>query len=727
MHIWKDGFAQSYYVHHFHHYQNAISMFKHVNTNKINPFDHGFLMTVIILFFFLTGSVSTLQAQTTKKSNTALQNDTLANQSDSQSPIRTIDLNPIVVTGQFLPTRKDRSIYSIKVLSRQQIHERAANTLADLLKSELNIRLTQDATLGTGMSMAGLSGEHIKFLIDGIPVIGRMNGSIDLSQLTLQQVDHIEIIEGPMSVTYGSNALAGVVNIITVKSAQTNGVSASAKTYYESIGVYNIDGQVTYKQHKQSFTLSAGRNFFGGWSAADSGRVQQWKPREQINTTAGYQYKDNHLTLNVNGTYFNELLLGKGALLPPYFEKAFDNEFRTDRYQLSTYAIYKPAANHTLSFTVAWSGYDHIKNTWFKDLTTLSRNLATNSDDQDTTKFNAWTSRSQWSWQVNKKFAWQSGYDINIETGNGQRIGDHLRSIEDYAFFSSLHYTLFSGFEIQPGARIAYNTRFTAPVVWSFNAKYTPLKQLTLRGSVASGFRAPALKELYLDFVDINHDIHGNELLKPEHSLNANLAVNYVYQLSSGLLELEGKFFYNRINDIITLKEIGPNVYNYTNIDRFETRGFITTLSWQYKTALRIKTGIGTTGQANQSTELVGVSGKFRSTVDLNGEISWNLSKPQLTFTANYKYNGHQPYLYEENSLLKEGYTDPYNLMDLIILKRWFNDRLETSAGVKNLFNVRQVKSVGSDPGAVHTSAANQTNIAWGRTAFVQLVWNLTK
>ena len=360
-------------------------------------------------------------------------------------------------------------------------------------------------------------------------------------------------------------------------------------------------------------------------------------------------------------------------------------------------------------------------------MTTLSRSLTTNAGDQDTTTFNAWTSRSQWSWQVNKKLAWQSGYDINIETGNGQRIGDHLRSIEDYAFFSSLRYTLLPGLEIQPGARAAYNTRYTAPVVWSFNVKYNPLSQLTLRGSLASGFRAPSLKELYMDFVDINHDIHGNVLLKPEHSLNSNLSANYTFPLSDGMLELEGKLFYNRINDIITLKETGLNVYNYTNIDRFETRGLISTLSWQYKTTLRIKAGIGTTGQANHSAELIGVSGKFRSTVDFNGEVSWNLAKPQLTITANYKYYGHQPYLYENNNLLKEGYTDPYSLMDLIVLKKWFNNRLESSAGVKNLFDVREVKSVGSDPGAVHASAANQTNVAWGRTAFIQLIWNLTK
>src|ERR1035437_1648406 len=139
-------------------------MSKRINLNKINPFGHRSLMISLIVCLFLTGITLNVSAQSSKQNSITLQKDTLKSQQNPETPLRTIDLNPVVVTGQFLPTRKDRSIYNVKVLSRQQIHERAANTLGDLLKSELNIRLTQDATLGTGMSLAGLSGEHIKFL-----------------------------------------------------------------------------------------------------------------------------------------------------------------------------------------------------------------------------------------------------------------------------------------------------------------------------------------------------------------------------------------------------------------------------------------------------------------------------------------------------------------------------------------------------------------------------------
>lgn len=70
-----------------------------------------------------------------------------------------------------------------------------AQNLTQLLKNELNIQLSNDAILGSSMSLQGISGENVKFLIDGVPIIGRLNGSVDLDQINIQNVEKIEIIE----------------------------------------------------------------------------------------------------------------------------------------------------------------------------------------------------------------------------------------------------------------------------------------------------------------------------------------------------------------------------------------------------------------------------------------------------------------------------------------------------------------------------------------------------
>ncbi|MDP3445093.1 MAG: TonB-dependent receptor plug domain-containing protein, partial [Ignavibacteria bacterium] len=145
------------------------------------------------------------------------------------------NMDEVVVTGQYTPQPIDKSIFRVKVIGVRAIERKASNNLSDLMAGELNIRSSFDGALGSKITLQGLGGEHIKFLIDGVPIIGRMNGNIDLGQLNLYNVSQIEVIEGPMSVIYGSNALAGVINIITKENNLTS-YTSNASAYVESVG-----------------------------------------------------------------------------------------------------------------------------------------------------------------------------------------------------------------------------------------------------------------------------------------------------------------------------------------------------------------------------------------------------------------------------------------------------------------------------------------------------------
>ena len=134
---------------------------------------------------------------------------------DVQLRPKVLNMDEVVVTAQYTPERADKSIYKVEVINARQIEQKAATNMADLLKDQSTMRVTQNGVLGTSLRIQGMSGENVKFLQDGVPLIGRMNGNFDLNQINLYNVDHIEVIEGPMSVIYGSNALAGVINIIT--------------------------------------------------------------------------------------------------------------------------------------------------------------------------------------------------------------------------------------------------------------------------------------------------------------------------------------------------------------------------------------------------------------------------------------------------------------------------------------------------------------------------------
>src|SRR5690606_8167852 len=115
--------------------------------------------------------------------------------------------------------------------------------------NENNLRISQDGVLGSSLSIMGVSGENIKIMIDGVPIIGRLDGSIDLSQISLNDIERIEIIEGPLSTVYGTNALGGTINLITKKDGLKKW-SVQPGVYYESSGQYNSDIQLSLNHKK---------------------------------------------------------------------------------------------------------------------------------------------------------------------------------------------------------------------------------------------------------------------------------------------------------------------------------------------------------------------------------------------------------------------------------------------------------------------------------------------
>ncbi|MEL7342252.1 MAG: TonB-dependent receptor plug domain-containing protein, partial [Bacteroidota bacterium] len=129
--------------------------------------------------------------------------------------IDSFELEDVVITAQYQPQSLENAVQPIRVIGREKMDQMAAVSLGDVLSNELNIRLSQDIILGQSLSLQGLSGENVKIMIDGVPIIGRQGGSIDLTQINLLDIERIEVVEGPLSVNYGTNALAGTINLIT--------------------------------------------------------------------------------------------------------------------------------------------------------------------------------------------------------------------------------------------------------------------------------------------------------------------------------------------------------------------------------------------------------------------------------------------------------------------------------------------------------------------------------
>lgn len=639
------------------------------------------------------------------------------------------NIDEVVVTGQYTPQAVDKSIFRVKVIGARSIEQRASNNLGELMAGELNIRSSNDGALGSSITLQGLKGEHIKFLIDGVPVIGRMNGNIDLDQLNLYNVSHIEIIEGPMSVIYGSNALAGVINIITKENNYTS-YQTNANAYVESVGVYNFSADASVKKGRWSGSVAGARNFFGGYSVEDTGRADKWKPKRQYNADGSLQYAHKKLKARLSASYFNELLMAKGNLREPYYETAFDNKFKTNRITTKADINTQLFKDRYLNVIASYSYYDRVKNNYFVDLTTLDKELTLNPEDQDTTRFDQYLLRAEFSKSTeNSFFNYQLGIDLNHESGTGKRILDKRQELGDYAAFLSVKLKPSIRLMFQPGLRYSYNTKYDAPLVYSLNMKYDFSPSTSFRASYGKGFRSPSLKELYLEFVDINHNVLGNEDLEAEHSQNVNLALRYSHEKDTYDYGAELSLFYNNIDNSISLLSLDQEslLYTYINVDKMITQGYQLNFNNRIYPWLEVKLGIGQTGrkQIFNNTE----ENEMVYSTDVISQVNYLWRRPDLRFNVYYKYSGEYPevFLGEENQVYQT-IVSSYNTLDISVSKQFWKNRLTLQFGAKNLFNNTNVSIKGdTGSGGIHSSGGSSSPVGWGRTYFVRMNISLKK
>ncbi len=646
-------------------------------------------------------------------------------------------LEGMVVTGQYGPSDPEKSVHTVRVITKERMDAMGAVTLRDALTNETNMRLSQDGVLGSSVSIQGISGENVKILIDGVPIIGRLDGSIDLTQINLSDIERIEIVEGPMAVNYGTSALGGTINLITKKS-QKRSWELSGNSFYESVGQYNWDTRIGWQKKKHQISFSGGRNYFDGWKEgdaievipqeklADTNRYKTWNPKEQYFAQVRYQAKIGRQIISPYFTWFDETVFNRGFPRKPHYESAFDDEYRTERVNIGFQTNGELGEYHYLEIIGAKNAFTRHKNTWTKDLTTLDQVLTKNAGDQDTSKFNLYMSRGVLS--RTKDSTWinyQIGYDVNYESAYGERIRDKEQYLGDFALFGSTEISIDSNrFVLKPALRITYNTDYKAPLIPSFHLKYGQDKW-TFRASYAQGFRAPSLKELYFLFKDINHDIIGNPDLTAEKSHNVQLNVKWKKGLKKGGLNIRITGFYNQIFNRITLGLTSTQgQYQYFNIAEYISRGVQTDVSLN-KEAWNINVGGTYNGIYNSISDLRDEVDRFSHSPEIRVNGTYRIKKIKTSISLFYKYTGRVvSFTIDENDNVRTGTLEDYHTLDVSASKKFWKDRLIWTIGGKNLFNVTGVTTSSVNQGA-HSGNSSTTLTAWGTSVFTSLKFNL--
>lgn len=629
-------------------------------------------------------------------------------------------MNEVVVTGNAQPTRLKDALSNYQVISKEQIQAMGAVTLNEALRNQLNVQISNDAILGSNMQMQGLSGNKVKILVDGVALNGREAGNINLSQINLNNVERIEMIQGPMSVVYGTDALGGVINVITKKENKRYGINAS--TYYETVGRYNVNASVTHKiKENHQLTIGGARNYFQGWGYRDtpviaSGGYKKlvqrnlfFKPNEQYVGNVAYSYTapSSGFKLHLASDYLKETVTNKGSL---DVWNSFEARAK-DEYYYTTRSMNRASLSGRIGKTGTWQSqngyniYNRIRSSYIVDMTNLHDSLSTAKGAQDTSRFDDVISRSSYSNNY-KKLSYTVGYDVTLSFANSMKIPMKDTSIMDYAMYTNVSIPLLKEkLTVQGGLRAAHNTAYSAPLIPSVNLLYTPAKNMQLRGSYTQGFRAPSLKELYLSFIDQNHYITGTPGLKAETSHHMQVSASYqAYEKQADYLQFIVTGYYNDVRNGIMLVPVYPDdptsiEYVYGNL--FRQRNTIASLQVDGQ----LKNFHFQLGYSRNFT--VAEKGYYNgfNTGEATATIQYAWKKQGINFNIINKFLEARPRVIPgiDGVPTYNGHQNAYNMLDLTAEKGFWKKRVQIVAGVKNVLDVRQVNVTG----AVITNSAH--------------------
>jgi outer membrane receptor for ferrienterochelin and colicins len=656
-------------------------------------------------------------------------------------------LNEVVITGQYKPQSVKSSVYQVRVISNERIRLSGATSVQQVLNNQLGFRFSNDNTLGTtDVQLLGMSGRNVKILLDGVPLVDRGDTRESLGQVDINTIERIEIVEGPMSVSYGSDALAGVVNIIT-KRPGNNSFSITAKAQEETAsdeyypfsyqGIHTQSLGLSWQKNNWSVMLGGNHNDFDGYGGDVYGRAKNWRPKEQWLGNARIGYRNNVIDLYYRLDGMHEEIVSRGPINPNAFT-AMDQYYNTKRFTHQLQNTWRMSGKLQLSSIASYTDYSRQTETFMKDFVAGSSTPGTQAGQHDASTFKSFLFRNTLNYVINQKVSLQPGIDITHEKAGGERINGSP-VINDYALFVSSEIKPTAKINIRPGLRFIKNSVYDAPpVVPSINTKFVLSKALDLRLAYAYGFRSPALRELYFNFLDANHTIIGNPDLKAEHSnsFNGSLTGNWNPQRKNKILltsTLGG--FYNVFNDLISFAS-SPTSTDTTvtvNIAKFKTTGVTLENILQWKD-LSATLGFSYIGRYNDLSDDDAFKAEdlpsFVWSPEINSNIMYTVKKIQTSFGFFYKFTGSRPgYLLAFNSTtnqdeLRQTKVGSFHWADVTVTKPLFTC-FTLTAGVKNLFDVTDLTNTNVNPGGAHSSGSS-VPMNYGRSYFLGLAfqWN---
>ena len=470
-----------------------------------------------------------------------------------------MNIEAVVVTGTRTPRLLKDSPILTRVITSADIKRVDALDVGDLLEAELpGIEFSYAMDQQVTLNMQGFGGNSVLFLIDGERIAGETLDNIDYSRLNLDNVQRVEIIKGAASSLYGSNAVGGVVNIITSGAVEPWSVNVNARygahneqRYGGSIGFmagkFNSMTNVQYTSIDSYKMKNEGdyNTFYGGFNYSVKERLL-YEPVEGLKFTAraGYFFRERDMQADTKDRYrdFSGGLKGEWDIND---ENRLELSYSYDQYDKSDYLLFNSTDVRD------YSNVQHVlRGIYTYSFFPEGHTLIVGGD-------------------------YMRDYLMSYQfEGNGYYV-QHTADV-----FTQIECRLDEHWHLTGGLRFDY---FSQKKLSHFSPKFSLMYRTggwSFRGSYSGGFRAPTLKEMYMSFDMAGiFMIYGNPELAPESSENLSLSAEYSWKYLN--MSLSG--FYNWVdNRITTVWNDGLRGMQYVNMSPIQVRGLDFSVSTRF-------------------------------------------------------------------------------------------------------------------------------------------------
>jgi outer membrane receptor for ferrienterochelin and colicins len=527
--------------------------------------------------------------------------------------IQTVALDPVVVTATRTEQSLDNLTVPASVLTQADVESRGRVRLSDLLQEETTFQF--DYSHGTGVQIQGLDPEYTLVLIDGEPMIGRTAGTLDLDRVSVSNVERVEVVRGPSSSLYGSEALAGVINVITGEPQQARSLTVGAQLGRYTTADLNATG--SFIEGPVSGSVSANLYRTDGYDLSE-GDVGQTAPARDDATAHADLAVDlgAQTTLDVD-TRFNLRL----------------EDYRTANRQGQALAGERDQTDWNVAtslqheFTQGVRGEAILYGSWFNF--TRTETLESSGAEVDRLDSDQFFGKAETEWHValpqNNLVTAGGGFITESISGLNLLRGGTERRQSGFAFLQN-EWAPADVLQLTASARFDAHEDYASEFSPKGGVMVRPVEGLRLRAAVGTGFKAPTFRELYYDFTNSSagYTVLGTEYarsgidrlrqngrvarelmdlstigeLKPENSLSFNVGVetDLVPQVQASV-----NLFHNDVENLIDsqliLQKTGggpfPFVFTYFNVGEAFTQGLESELTLRPLRGTDLATQVG--------------------------------------------------------------------------------------------------------------------------------------